>query len=44
MATLHHNITGEITKELLAPGDNTRASKVSLTNIHGTTTCILKKN
>jgi len=42
MATLHHNITGEITKELLAPGNDTRVSKVSLTNIHGTTTCTVE--
>tara|TARA_R100000935_G_C2830889_1_gene164992 strand:- start:452 stop:757 length:306 start_codon:yes stop_codon:yes gene_type:complete len=42
MATLLHNITGEITKELLAPGDNARPGSVSLTNIHGTTTCTVE--
>ena len=42
MATLHHNITGEITKELLAPGDNARPGSVSLTNVHGTTTCTVE--
>ena len=39
MATLHHNITGELTKELLAPGDNIRVGKISFTNIHATTAC-----
>jgi len=39
MATLHHNITGELTQELLTPGDDVRVGKVSLTNIHGTTAC-----
>ena len=39
MATLHHNITGEITQELLAAGDNHKASKISLTNIHADTMC-----
>ena len=39
MATLHHNISGELTKELLAAGDNVNVSKVSLTNIHASTKC-----
>ena len=39
MATLHHNISGEITKELLAAGDNVNVSKISLTNIHANTKC-----
>ena len=39
MATLHHNISGELTKELLAAGDNVNVSKVSLTNIHADTKC-----
>ena len=39
MATLHHNITGEITQELLAAGDNHKVSKISLTNIHADTMC-----
>ena len=33
MATLHHNISGELTKELLAAGDGVNVSKISLTNI-----------
>jgi len=33
MATLHHNISGELTQELLAPGDKANVSKISLTNI-----------
>jgi len=32
----HFNITGSLTKELLAPGDNVNVSKISLTNIEGT--------
>jgi len=39
MATLHHNITGEITKELLKAGDNIRVSSISLTNIGDTHPC-----
>ena len=39
MATLHHNITGELTQELLAPGGDTRVTKVFFTNIHATTAC-----
>ena len=39
MATLHHNISGEITKELLAAGDGVNVSKISLTNIHASTKC-----
>ena len=39
MATLHHNITGELTQELLAIGDSFPISKVSLTNIHADTMC-----
>ena len=35
----HHNITGELTQELLAVGDNFRVSKISLTNIEGTNIC-----
>ena len=29
----HHNITGELTQELLAVGDNTTVRKISLTNV-----------
>ena len=39
MATLHHNISGELTQQLLVPGDNVKISKISLTNIHATTMC-----
>ena len=39
MATLHHSISGELTKELLAPGDNVRVSKISLTNIQKVSNC-----
>ena len=33
MATKHHNITGELTQELLAPGDNVAMTSISLANI-----------
>ena len=33
MATRHHNISGELTQELLAAGENARVSSVSLTNV-----------
>ena len=39
MATLHHNISGELTQQLLAPGDNTNVSKISLTNIQKVSKC-----
>ena len=39
MATLHHNISGELTKELLAPGDGVAVSQLTLTNIHDTNSC-----
>ena len=39
MATRLHNISGELTQELLAAGDNTRVKSISLTNIHASTTC-----
>jgi len=35
----YHNITGELTQELLAAGDSITVSKVSLTNIEGTNKC-----
>ena len=41
MATLHHNISGEITKELLASGDNVSPAKISLCNIEGTNSCTI---
>ena len=39
MATVHHNISGELTQELLAAGDNARVFSISLSNIHADTTC-----
>ena len=38
MAT-HHNISGELTQELLAAGDEVNVTSVSLANIHASTTC-----
>ena len=35
----YFNITSELTQELLAVGDNTPVSKISLTNIEGTNAC-----
>jgi len=35
----HFNITGELTQELLAAGDDISISKTSLTNIEGTNAC-----
>ena len=35
----HVNITGELTKELLAAGDNTSVGQISLSNIHADTKC-----
>ena len=39
MATQHHNISGELTQELLAPGDNVRMSRISLTNVQKVSKC-----
>tara|TARA_R100000654_G_scaffold40908_2_gene67028 strand:+ start:1962 stop:2270 length:309 start_codon:yes stop_codon:yes gene_type:complete len=39
MATKHHNISGELTTVLLNAGDNVNVSKISLVNIHASTTC-----
>ena len=38
MAT-HFNISGELTQQLLAPGDNVNVSKISLTNIQKVSKC-----
>ena len=35
MATLYHNISGELTQELLASGDGIRVSQISITNTNG---------
>ena len=34
IASRHHNVTGELVQELLAAGDNTRVSSISLTNVN----------
>ena len=39
--TQYFNISGELTQELLAPGDNVKVSKISLTNTHATTMCTI---
>tara|TARA_R100000935_G_scaffold49657_1_gene75123 strand:- start:345 stop:650 length:306 start_codon:yes stop_codon:yes gene_type:complete len=39
VASLHHNVTGELTTELLAAGDNFILKSISLANVHGTTKC-----
>ena len=39
MATLQHNISGELTQQLLAPGDDINVSKISLTNIQKVSEC-----
>ena len=39
MATTHHNISGELTQELLAVGDGVDATSISLANLHASTTC-----
>jgi sulfate adenylyltransferase subunit 1 (EFTu-like GTPase family) len=39
MATTHHNISGELTQELLAVGDDVNVTSISLVNIHASTTC-----
>jgi len=35
----HHNISGELTQELLAAGDAYNVSSISLVNVHASTTC-----
>jgi len=39
MATRHHNISGELTQELLVAGDGINVRSISLANIHASTTC-----
>ena len=39
MATLHHNISGELTQELLAAGDSVRVEKISITNTQKVSKC-----
>jgi len=35
----HFNISGELTQQLLAPGDNVKVSKISLTNVQKVSKC-----
>ena len=35
----YHNISGELTQELLAAGDGVNVRSISLANIHASTTC-----
>jgi hypothetical protein len=39
MATLHHNISGELTQELIAAGDNITVNKISLSNAQKVSNC-----
>ena len=39
MASLHHNISGELTQALLTAGDGVDVSSISLVNVHASTTC-----
>jgi len=41
MATTHHNISGELTQELLAAGDGVKVRSISLVNVHASTTCTM---
>ena len=40
MATRHHNVTGELTKELLAAGEGAGVSSISITNVDFSTTTV----
>ena len=35
----HHNISGELTQELLAAGEGVNVASISLVNVHASTTC-----
>ena len=35
----HHNISGELTQELLAVGGDVNVASISLVNVHASTTC-----
>ena len=39
MALKQYNISGELTQELIAAGDNVGIKSISLVNIHASTTC-----
>ena len=40
MATRHHNVTGELTKQLIAPGDNVNVTSISLANVDSSATTV----
>ena len=39
MATLHHNISGELTQELLAAGEGSKVSRISFCNVQKVSKC-----
>tara|TARA_R110002167_G_scaffold211829_1_gene416449 strand:- start:218 stop:526 length:309 start_codon:yes stop_codon:yes gene_type:complete len=39
MATTHHNISTELTQELLAAGDGVKVTSISLVNVHASASC-----
>ena len=39
MASKQYNISGELTQELLAAGENVNVKSISLLNVHASTTC-----
>ena len=39
MAYRYNNISGELTQELLAAGDNVSVTSISLVNVHASATC-----
>ena len=39
MATTHHNISGELTQELLAAGDKVNVATISLANVSASLAC-----
>ena len=39
MASIYRNISGELTTQLIKPGNNTQVSSISLVNTHASTTC-----
>ena len=41
MATTHHNISGELTQELLAVGDGFNVSSISMVNVHASAPCTI---
>ena len=40
MATRYHNVTGELTKQLLAVGDGVDITSISATNVDSSTTTV----